>query len=315
MRFPIVVTRPRIDSRIVPVPDELQRRRAAHHEAAHAVFVVAERFNLRHAFLTRGTTLDGSTGGCTDWSSTNNASIPGRARVFYAGQYAERHLAVIDRSVWVPAHDENWNNDDADAATVLQPHLATNPMADAIARHETAALVARYWRAIANVAVLMSEPSDPTVQAQPCNHAMLVPAGQVVRAEVVRRVFCEDRIAEESFLAYEKDGGLDGKDFDDWMAAQTAVAVAYPEVIEHWIVDDNPPNGPFVAEFRFGSPGDVQNAMRSLQPFAPTGFTLSATGATLTVAMTQASSTGLVVMYVQRAGGEYRRQRRGFHFV
>ena len=257
------------------------------------MFVVAERFNLGHAFLTRGTTFDGSTGGCTHWWSHNNASIPGRARVLYAGQYAERHLAAVDRSVWVPAHDENWNNDDADATTVLQPYLAANPNADSLARHETAALVARYWRAIANVAVLLSKPADPNPQAQPCRNAMLVPEGQVVRAEVIRRIFCEDRIAEESFLAYEKN----------------------PEVIEHWIVDDNANSGPLVAEFLFGSPGHVQNVMNSLRPLAPTGFTLSATGATLTVTITQPSSTGLIVTHVQRAGGEYLRRRRGFRFV
>lgn len=279
------------------------------------MFVVAERFNLGHAFLTRGTTFDGSTGGCTHWWSHNNASIPGRARVLYAGQYAERHLAAVDRSVWVPAHDENWNNDDADATTVLQPYLAANPNADSLARHETAALVARYWRAIANVAVLLSKPADPNPQAQPCRNAMLVPEGQVVRAEVIRRIFCEDRIAEESFLAYEKNRRLDGKDFDDWVAAQKAIEIAYPEVIEHWIVDDNANSGPLVAEFLFGSPGHVQNVMNSLRPLAPTGFTLSATGATLTVTITQPSSTGLIVTHVQRAGGEYLRRRRGFRFV
>ncbi|WP_438033708.1 hypothetical protein [Sorangium sp. So ce204] len=130
--------------------DEIQRKRVAYHEAAHAVLAVAQRFLLVKTLLTRGTTTDRSVGGFTDWwdvDPLNRDEIDlaeAKAHVFYAGEYAERHLAAIDRSVWVPAHDANWDIDESHAAEVLALVLQTNPHADARVRRETAQLVRTY---------------------------------------------------------------------------------------------------------------------------------------------------------------------------
>jgi len=165
------------------------RRRAAFHEAAHAVLVVAIGCPHGETYLTKGTRLDGELGGWTGWS---NPLDPRRnptqsafdyyadkiVMVLYAGQYAERVLSVRWPVVRVPKREPNWGHDDDEAAKLL----AVLPLggivdAESILREAARLEVERFWWVVTRVARDLLRPLQPgAVWASPHR-----PDGHVIR--------------------------------------------------------------------------------------------------------------------------------------
>jgi hypothetical protein len=146
------------------------RRRAAYHEAAHAVLVVAIGCVHGETYLTKGTRLDGALGGWTGWSNPldprRNPAQPAFncyadkvVMVLYAGQYAERVLSRRWPVVRVPKREPNWDHDDNEAAKLLAV-LPLSGIADAESTLRKAARqeVVRFWWVVTRVARELLKP-------------------------------------------------------------------------------------------------------------------------------------------------------------
>jgi hypothetical protein len=183
---------------------ETLRKRVAHHEAAHAVLIVACGFKLGETFLTPSATADGTLGGFTGWAnpvdpwknpSAKTFELFGEqvAIVLYGGQYAELRLRELDDTVQVPEREPNWQNDDDEARRVL----SSEPLRDRhgfeqLVRDATRANVERLWTPISLVASELLEPfpdaERQTVKSSHPDGKLLVPVSRVLVGDEVIEV-------------------------------------------------------------------------------------------------------------------------------
>jgi hypothetical protein len=166
------------------------RRRAAHHEAAHAVMAVVWDYRHMESFLTKTTRLDGKVGGWTEWGNPLNPAINPTPQAFadnaaqvvmvlYAGQYAERVLSRRCPLVRVPKREPNWDHDDTEADLILRvPPLSHTADAQQQLRDGTMTEVGRMWLVISRVAKLLLEPPEPGVRSVYSTH---IPCGRALR--------------------------------------------------------------------------------------------------------------------------------------
>ncbi len=222
--------------------EEMWRRRAAHHEAAHAVAVVALREQLNVSLLTdRAGTVEGYTG----WKNRADPQKPGLQQatftlfgpnaviVLYAGQFGEQVLACHDREVVVPPREPKWGQDNDQARLILEKAGFTALEADDL-RAQAISLVRRFWRAIRGVAaeLLDAYPDHGSEVPDPNGNPYLHPDG--TRLKRASRVLSETDvawhvqevcIAEAAYLRWCGRNREPGDDIGDWIDAKTAMGL------------------------------------------------------------------------------------------
>lgn len=194
--------------------------------------VAAGGFRLTETMITSNVAAGGRLEGITWWNNpVDPAKNPNSLTlqihgvnailVLYAGQYAERHLASLDRSVVLPNPEPLWGQDDNEAMKIL----AAKPFKDVPAVEEqmraaAAENIARYWRAVRGVAAALLEPHpNPEQQAFSARHPagrQIVPASRVVAGCEVAEHVRLTSVAEAAYLRWCGRDREHGKDLEDW---------------------------------------------------------------------------------------------------